>query len=144
MALDVNKIIEESLKEANVPIIESLEGGIQAAKRSVSAAGSVFTGGSAQDEAEAAKEYAGRAASKLGENEPETVVAKHYLKQVSQSAGDATGNVAEAKEKISGLGSKIASVMREHPGISIAAAAAIAAGLGALALRKKLKKLKED
>lgn len=150
MALDVNKIIEESLKEANSPITESIEGGIQAIKRSASAAGAAFAGGSAQDEAEAAKAFAGRAAAKLGESEPESIVAKHYLKQISQSSGDATGNVAEAKEKVAGLSSKIANVMREHPGMSFAAAAAIAAGLGALALRKKLsgvakhKKNKED
>ena len=45
----------------------------------------------------------------------------------------------EAKEKVSGLSKKVLDIMNDHPGISAAAAAALAAGVGGLMLRKRLK-----
>ncbi len=131
MALDVNKIIEESLKEANAPITESLQGGMEAAKRSGKAAVDIFRGGSSQDEAQVGADTFAQAAKKIGEGEPESIVAAHYLKKASAAAGE------------TGIGSKIASIVKENPGISAAAAAALAAGVGALALRRKLKKMKD-
>ena len=46
----------------------------------------------------------------------------------------------EGKEKVTSVAKKAVEAVKENPGASVAIAAALAAGVGALALRKRLKK----
>ena len=61
-------------------------------------------------------------------------------KEAALKAGEKVGEVGEdVKEKAVGMGKKALSAVQEHPGIAAAVAAALAAGVGGLALRKRLK-----
>jgi len=125
--LDVNKIIEESLRDSGI-VTESIIGAGEAAKRTSQALADTLKGGSSQDEAAAAKEYALKALEKAKEENPGVL---DKLKDSGEGIG----------EKISDTGKKVMDAVKEHPYASGGIAAALAAGLGALALRKRLKKL---
>ena len=129
MALDVNKIIMQSLGEVVTiePVTEITIGHL------LMGAGLGLT-------------YGGnRLVNKLTTEDE----AKEDLKSKVVGAGknaveDAKNVVDEAKEKASGVSVKVAEIMNDHPGISAAAAAALAAGVGGLVLRKKLKAARKN
>lgn len=120
MNLDINKIIQESL-------LESVEGAHEAFKRSGKAAIDVFKGGTAEDEKTVANEFAKIAAEKAKEENPDvTTVAIDKIDGVGKKAVD--------------IGRKSVDVLKDYP-LATGAAAALAAGLGALALRKRMKRV---
>ena len=124
MSLDVNKIIQESLNESVIATGEAV-------KRSAQASLDALKGGSAADEAEAAKIYAAKAIQKAKEENP------GLLEKAGKSS-------EEISEKLQSAAKKTLGVAKEHPGVATGVAAAIAAGLGALALRKHMKKMKKE
>ena len=123
MNLDINKIICESLSES-VSVQESFIGGVESANRSVEAFRDIFKGGNSEDELRASVKYAKEAAEKAKDEHPD------IIRKISNSSE----NVQE----------KIVNKLKEHPGMAAATAAAIAAGIGAIALRKHMKKVKKD
>jgi len=90
----------------------------------------MLKGGSAEDEAKAAAEYAASAIEKAKSENP----------GILDKLGKESENVTE---KIKGTGKKVLDSVKENPKMSAAVATALAAGLGALALRKRLKTLKK-
>ena len=154
MMLNVNRIIQESLMEENKVVTESIEASFEAAKKTAQKAKDTFTGGSAEDEAAASREFAKLAREKaVKEGLPVEEFSGRKIIRIDSPAAE----IKKAMEKspISGIdddkqhaaesiGKKALSALQDHPRIAAGAAAAIAAGLGALALRKRLKKMKAN
>jgi ElaB/YqjD/DUF883 family membrane-anchored ribosome-binding protein len=87
--------------------------------------------------AEELKEKAGEVGKKAAAAAAEV---KEEVKEKAGEVGKKVGEVAsEAKEKAVSVGKKAVDAAKEHPGVAAAIAAALAAGVGGLALRKRLK-----
>ena len=112
--MDVNKIISESIQKV---IGEDASEAKETAKEKLMSA---------------SKKIAGEA----GEAKEKMLSAG---KKIAGEAGEAGG---EIKEKVTSAGKKAIEAVQEHPGVAAAVAAALAAGVGGLALRKKLKHIK--
>jgi len=152
MSLDVNRIIKESLsKESKETITESIEGGIAALKRSSEATKSIFSGGSATDEASASREFAKLAREKavkeglpveefLGKNVVRVDSPAGQIKSAIKDIPSEKGTTEEKQAAAETIGKKALDAVKEHPGIAAATVAALAAGAGALLLRRRLKK----
>ena len=76
-------------------------------------------------------------------NDALSSVITESAEEIKEKAGAAGKKVAaggeEVKEKAVSVGKKAIDAAKEHPGIAAAIAAALAAGVGGLALRKRLK-----
>ena len=153
MSLDINRIIQESLSDdSNTVITESIEASWQAAQKAVQKAKDVTSGGSAEDEASASREFAKLAREKaIKEGLPvEEFSGKKIIRidspaaEIRQAMENAPKAPSEEKQAAAEtIGRKVINSLKEHPGIAAGTAAAIAAGIGALALRKRLKKAKK-
>ena len=124
MSLDVNKIIMNSLDEV------ILSEGEQEAREQV--------------EEDLANNPALKYIRKIKSMEDESDLTGKLHSGIHKLKRSVSDTMDEAKEKATSIGTKISDIVKEHPGISAAAAAALAAGVGALALRKRLKKAKEE
>jgi len=92
-----------------------------------------------------AGEHLSIAASKIkdaiGENLTDV---KGKITSAGKKVLDATGeNLTDVKGKITSVGRKVLDQIKDHPKIAAATAAALAAGVGALALRRRLKNTKK-
>ena len=89
------------------------------------------------ESAEEIKEKAGAAGKKVA------AAVADAKEDAKEKAGEVGKKVAaggeEVKEKAVSVGKKAIDAAKEHPGIAAAIAAALAAGVGGLALRKRLK-----
>jgi ElaB/YqjD/DUF883 family membrane-anchored ribosome-binding protein len=157
MNFDVNRIIMESLAEKpEIVIEESIEASLQAAKKTVQKVNDTFTGGSAEDEASASREFAKLAREKaikeglpVEEFSGKKIIridspASEIKKAMEERPTEKTTSADEKQEVAQSIGKKALGAVQEHPGITAGVAAAIAAGLGALALRKRLKNAKKS
>lgn len=144
MSLDVNKIITESLqtitKDQEV-ITEDISTDLKNAGEDIKTGSKkifhkVFGSKTdvMKDELEGQLHKGLNKAEEVGDN----------VKEGISKAGKKVAEFAdEAKEKIVSAGNIVADQVKEHPGVAAATVAAIAAGLGGLALRKRMKKVKE-
>ena len=148
MSLDVNKIIMESIQE----VIEE-EGTLDTAKKVVKDIVSGEVGGKLYDKLHPENTTVQDAVTKISKKlkdvkaeltDTKNMTAGEHLSIAASKIKDATGeNLTDVKGKITSVGRKVLDQIKDHPKIAAATAAALAAGVGALALRRRLKNTKK-